>query len=72
MFCFGIVAAAMMVMLLLLIIAGLCDLCDSLTDNEAELIWDTMKACAYTTVVALCILALAWLIYGAVLILLTL
>ena len=71
-FCFGIIAAAMLVMLLLIVLAGLCDLCDSLTDDEAMLVWEAIKACAVAAGCAICLLVLAWLIYGAVLIILTL
>lgn len=70
--CLCVITGAMLIMLLLMVFAGLCNLCDSLTDDEAMLIWEAMKACAVVAGCAIGLLVLSWLIYGVVLIILTL
>lgn len=61
----------MLVILLCLIYAGICDICGLISEDEANLIWETMKGCAFAAVLSICLLVLGWLIYGVVLILLT-
>lgn len=70
-FCFGIIFAAMLVLLLCLIYAGISDICGALTTEESDYLWETMKACGFGGIAAICLLTLSWLIYGVVLILLT-
>lgn len=62
----------MLVILLCLIYTGMADICGEIPPDDANLIWETMKACAVATGCAICLLVLSWLIYGAVLIILTL